>query len=186
MPLIHLSGPTEEPVTLAEARAQLRLDGTEEDALVVALIAAARAAIEAETRRVLTMQGWRLTLDAWPDGPLMLPLAPVSAVTALTVAAGDGAPQTVDAALYETALAGDAPRLLAKPGMSLPQPATRLDGIAIDFTAGYGAAGDVPPPLKQALLLLLAQWFEDREAAAARGLPPMVVALLAPWRRVRL
>ena len=134
----------------------------------------------------LTMQGWRLTLDAWPDGPLMLPLAPVSAVTALTVAAGDGAPQTVDAALYETALAGDAPRLLAKPGMSLPQPATRLDGIAIDFTAGYGAAGDVPPPLKQALLLLLAQWFEDREAAAVRGLPPMVVALLAPWRRVRL
>ncbi|MDP2124700.1 MAG: head-tail connector protein [Parvibaculum sp.] len=185
MPLILLSGPAEEPVTLADARAQLRLDGTEENALVEALIAAARATLEAETRRAFVTQSWRLTLDAWPHGAVMLPLAPVQSVTAVAVADAAGAMTALDAGLYETALAGDAPRLA--PTGAWPQPATRLAGIEIDFTAGYGAAADVPPPLKQALLLLVAHWFEHREPmGAGTELPRMITALVAPYRRLRL
>jgi uncharacterized phiE125 gp8 family phage protein len=184
MPLILLAGPVEEPVTLAEARAHLRLDGTEENGLVTALIAAARAALEAETRRAFMTQSWRLVLDAWPQGALMLPLAPVQDVTAVAVAGADGAMVPLDAEFYDVALAGDAPRLAPKPGAAFPDPAIRLGGIAVDFTAGYDGAEDVPPPLRQALLMLVAGWFEQREAAAE--LPRAVTALVAPWRRLHL
>lgn len=186
MPLILLAGPAEEPVTLADARAQLRLDGTEENALVTALIAAARAALEAETRRALMTQSWRLVLDAWPQGAVRLPLAPLQAVIAVAIAGADGTMSTLDPESYDVAPAGDAPRLMPKAGAAWPQPALRLGGIAIDFTAGYAGAEEVPPPLRQALLMLVAHWFEDREAGVPRGLPPMVAALIAPWRRVRL
>lgn len=187
MALILLTGPAEEPVTLADARAHLRLDGTEENALVEALIAAARAALEAETRRAFVTQSWRLTLDDWPEGTVQLPLAPVSEVTAVSIADAEGALLPLDAEIYETALAGDTPRLAARRGQVWPMPATRLAGIAIDFTAGYGAAGDVPPPLRQALLLLVAHWFEHREpAGAGTELPRAVTALVAPWRRLHL
>lgn len=187
MTLALLTGPAAEPVTLAEARAHLRLDGTEENPLVEALIAAARAALEAETRRAFVTQSWRLTLDDWPADLVRLPLAPVAAVTAVKVASLSGAMLPIDPGFYETDLAGEPPRLAAKRGQAWPMPATRLAGIAVDFTAGYGTAADVPPPLKQALLLLVAHWFENREpAGSGNELPRTITALVAPWKRVRL
>src|SRR5687768_8644956 len=66
MKRIPISGPAVEPVSIAEAKAHLRLDGSEDDALVGALVAAARVAVEVEIRQVLVAQGWRVSLDAWP------------------------------------------------------------------------------------------------------------------------
>lgn len=184
MTLMIISGPAEEPVTLAEARAHLRLDGTNEDTLLTALITAARVVLESETRRAFVTQNWRLLLDEWPGDTVTLPLAPVGAVTAVTI---DGT-QMLDASRYDVALAGDAPRIVAKGGW--PAPSRRVVGIAIDFTAGYGAASAVPAPLKQALLMLVAHWFEKREPVAfgetTEEIPLTVAALIAPYRRIRL
>jgi uncharacterized phiE125 gp8 family phage protein len=184
MTLMLLSGPAEEPVTLVEARAHLRLDATDEDAMLTAFITAARAVIEGETRRAFVTQHWRLFLDAWPGREVALPLAPVAAVTAVTMNGAD----ELDTAFYETALTGDEPRLVATGAW--PAPSRRVAGIAVDFTAGYGAAADVPGPLKQAVLLLAAHWFEHREPAGLGDgppeLPPAVKALAAPYRRLRL
>ncbi len=63
-----VDGPQLEPVSLAEAKAWLRVDGTEEDSLIQALIVSARLVIEAEIGRVLVAQNWRLVGDAWPSG----------------------------------------------------------------------------------------------------------------------
>lgn len=187
MTLLLVTGPLDEPVTLDEARAHLRLDVSDEDGLLTALLTAARAVLEAETRRAFITQGWRLVLDAWPGATVALPLAPVSAVTAVTLNDADG-PRIVATSLYETALDGDSPRLTPLAGW--PQPTRRVGGIAIDFTAGYGGADTVPAPLKQAILLLAAHWFENREPVTlgeiAEALPLSVAALVAPYRRVHL
>lgn len=189
MTLFLTSGPAEEPVTLAEAKAYLRVDRTEDDALAMALVTAARAMLEAETRRAFVTQGWRLALDRWPRRAIALPLAPVAAIDAITVAA-PGGEETLEAAQYEADLGHEPPRLLLKRAAALPQPALLAGGIAIDFRAGYGAAADVPAPLRQAILMLVAHWFETR-APIAFGLGPAdipmtVAALIAPYRRIRL
>jgi len=187
MTLTLLTGPAEEPVSLAEARAHLKLDATEEDALLTALLTAARATLEAETRRAFVMQSWRLTLDDWPPVPIELPLAPVASVTAVKVAALSGAMLPLDPAFYEVYAGGEPARIAVKNGQAWPMPATRLAGIAIDFTGGYGAAADVPMPLRQAILMLAAHWFEHREPVGdGAKLPRTVSALVKPYRRLRL
>ena len=187
MTLTLTEGPAAEPVSLAEARAHLKLDATEEDALLTALVTAARTTLEAETRRAFMTQNWRLTLDEWPAGPLELPLAPVASVTAVKTAALSGAMVPIDPGFYEVDAKGEPPRIAAKRGQAWPMPATRLAGISIDFTAGYGAAADVPMPLRQAVLLLAAHWFENREPLGEGAeLPLTVSALVARYRRLHL
>lgn len=189
MTLILTAGPAEEPVTLAEAKAFLRLDGTEEDALVTALVTAARATLEAETRRAFVTQSWRLTLDRWPGREIALPLAPVESIDAITVQV-EGGTEAPDASSYVADLAHEPPRLVVKRGVRMPTPEPDAAGIAIDFTAGHGGAADVPEPLRQAVLMLVAHWFETRSPVgfdvSATEIPMMVAALLAPYRRMRL
>ncbi len=87
MTLALLTGPAAEPVTLAEARAHLRLDGTEENPLVEALIAAAVRRSKRSAAR-LRDERWRLMLDHCPHGQAVrLPLALVVVVTAVRCAA---------------------------------------------------------------------------------------------------
>ena len=152
-----IAGPGEDPVTLAEAKAFCRIDSSDEDALVEALIAAARLQVESLTGRALVTQSWRLTLDCAPR-LVELPVIPVASLLVVP----DGA-----------VLQGDAV-LLAEP----------VDELSIDYTAGYGAAADVPADLKQAVLTLVAYWYENRDARAA---PPLGFdRLVASYRRVRL
>lgn len=189
MALTLLTPPAAEPVALSDARAHLRLDATEEDVLLGSLLTAARMAIEAATRRAFLSQSWRLTLDDWPTQPVEIPLAPVLTIDAVKVATIGGSMLTIDPAFYEVDAASTPPRLAAKRGQAWPMPATRLAGIAIDFTAGYAAAADVPDPLKQAILMLAAHWFENRTPVsfgAGAEIPAMVAALIAPYRRFNL
>ncbi|WP_332130099.1 head-tail connector protein, partial [Azorhizobium caulinodans] len=68
----RISGPAAEPLTLAEAKDFLRLTDPSTDALVGALLSAARRTIESATGRVLMTQSWRLVRDAWPASGLFL------------------------------------------------------------------------------------------------------------------
>lgn len=185
MTLILLEGPVLEPVTLTDARAHLRLDADDEDALVIALISVARSCLEAETRRAFITQRWTLLLDSWPGLSVTLPLLPVQSVEEVRVAG-----EIVDASIYNADCRGEVARLFLNKGRSWPHPHSFLSGIEIDFTAGYGAPADVPAPICQAIRMLVAHWFETREpvvmGAPAIELPSTVARLIAPYRRPRL
>lgn len=183
-----LSGPAAEPLTRAEAKAFLRVETDAEDALIDALIAAARRFVEAETGRILMEQTWRFSLDRWPlRGVIPAPVAPVRAILEATVAAADGTP----VALPEDALAlvGDrAPALIRVAPARVSAPLFSHGGIVITLLAGYGAdAGDVPADLVQAVRLMLAHLYEHRDGPGdATQLPAAARALTAPYRVVRL
>ncbi len=68
---ILLSGPAIEPVSLAEAKAWLRVDHSSDDDLVSALLTAARLTLEAWARLMFITQSWRLVYDAWPAGAVL-------------------------------------------------------------------------------------------------------------------
>ncbi len=192
MALVLTSGPAVEPVSVSEAKAHLRLDGDVEDVLVGSLIVTSRLHVEAALGLALIHQGWRLSLDRWPGlrEPVRFPLRPIASVTSVTVYAEDGTPAILPSESYLLDGHALSPRLIPQEG-GWPRPGRRANGIEIAFEAGIGAAAaDVPAPLRHAILLLVAHWYEHRDpleiGQAAAAIPPAVSDLLRPYREVRL
>lgn len=180
-----ISGPATEPVSLADAKAHLRVDGTAEDELIAAAIVAARTHVESETRRKLIAQSWRVYLDEWPSGrAIELPILPLISVEGVTLYDIVGAAHVLDADDYRVDAARQPPRIVAK-----LKPAVALydNGIEIDVTAGYGVTSlAVPAPLRHAVMMLVSHWFEHRGAVGfdqAGDVAPLgFEALVAPYR----
>ncbi len=189
MALFKIAEPALEPVTVADARAWLRIGHTSEDILIADLIAAARQDVENQTGLSLISQQWRMTMDNWPDGDMIeLPRGPVTGVTTVTIYAANGAPSIVPPADYLLDIRSEPSRLLFE---KRNNPGRRMNGIEIDFTAGFGATGaSVPDMLNRAIFLLVAHWFEFRGAFRASdqpvSYPSGYLPLLRPYRKVRL
>ncbi|MEJ8473952.1 head-tail connector protein [Roseibium algae] len=164
MTSVLVTPPVSEPVSVDDMRAQLRLSGSQEENLLTEFIEAARAQIETETRRAMIRQGWRFYLEAWPMGRVVtLPIAPVLSVNEITVYDQDGTGTTLDPDDFTLDRGACPGRVRVKLGAGIPT--AQLQGLEIDFTAGYGdSAADVPAPMRQSIRLLAAHWFENREA----------------------
>lgn len=170
--------PAAEPVTLDQAKAWLRAEsGNDEDALIAALIPAARARAETHTGRALMAQGWTLWLDGCGHA-IELPLPPLQSVQAVTLYALDGTATLLDAGAY--AVAGQ--RLVfAAPPTNL----RAANGIQVAFTAGHGDAADVPAPIAAAILQIVSALYDHRGSDVAPT-PDAALALLAPYRILKL
>lgn len=194
MTLQILAPPGVEPVSLAQAKAFLRVSHAEEDALITDLVVSARERVESETGRALITRSCRETLDDWavegrfsPPGTLKLPAPPLQSVTSITLTAADGAETVWDAGDYLADTSSDPGRIAVRGRAGFPRPGRRIAGIRIDFAAGYGETpDDVPAALREAILRLVAEGYPDRGSVAATPLPLSVVSLIAPYRRVRL
>lgn len=191
MGLVQLSGPGAEPLSLDEVKAHLRVDGMAEDALLQSLVLTSRLHIEAALGLALITQSWKLVLDAWPhNGIVNLPIAPVQLVSDVRLMAQDGSAQSLDDNGYDVDASGRPARIYRRSG-TWPTPGRKHAGIEIDFAAGFGAAAnDVPEPVRQALLLLVAHWYEHRDpieiGTPSTAVPHAVSRLLNPYRAVRL
>lgn len=187
-----LVGPTVEPVSLAETKAHLRVDTDAEDTLIQSLIMASRLHIEAALDLALITQTWRHQLDRWPRArSLNLPLRPVQSLSAVRVFDAGDESETLESAAFILDGTSNPARLILSGSAGLPVPARAANGIEIEFVAGYGdEPSDVPQPIRQALLLLTAHCYENREpveiGAAATVIPGTVSDLLSPYRRRRL
>lgn len=188
-----LAAPAVEPLSLADAKAFLRVETSDDDDVVTALIAGARIHIEAQTRRALITQSWRLVFDRWPiDGLLSIVPAPLQALAAARVYDANNVAQALDVSAF--VLDKGASALIFAPNFApwaLPAPGRVAAGIELDVTVGYGdAATDVPEPLRQAIRLLTAHWYENRglvaTSASYSALPQTVAALIAPYRMLSL
>lgn len=187
-----LDGPTVEPITLAEAKAHLRVDTNAEDTLIQSLVTASRLHIEAALDLALITQAWRAFRDTWPKSrTLDLPLRPVQNLTAVRIRLADDTVQELDTDAFILDGTAIPARLVWRGTGTAPASARAASGIEIDFIAGYGdAPSDVPQPIRHALLLLTAHWYENREpaeiGAASPALPAAISELLSPyrWRRI--
>jgi len=186
MSSILLTAPAVEPLSLAEAKAFLRVEHNDDDDVIGALIASARIHVEAQTRRALVTQSWRLTLDAWPaDGRLAVRPAPLIALTAARVYDESDNAGALDLQAFVVDTAGSQ---LAFAPWALAQPGRAVAGIELDVSVGYGdAVSAVPEPLRHAVRLLTAHWYENRGITGSGSvLPTTVAALIAPYRMLSL
>lgn len=189
MTLIRTVDPSAEPVTLVEAKAHLRIAHDSEDDLLNGLIRAAREDVERATGLALIEQKWRLVLDKWPrDGCATVMRHPIREILSVTAYGADGEASLVDPASYQADIVSRPARLhFDGPPGSL----RALNGMEIDFTAGFGEAGtDVPDLLRRAIVLLVAHWYEFRASYGSNDQPVSYPSgydrMLASYRMRRL
>lgn len=189
MTLYRTVEPAAEPVTLADAKAHLRIAHDSEDVLLQELIRAAREDLERATGVALNNQNWRLALDAWPSqGCALLCVYPVREILSVTAYGTEGEASLLDPADFELDALSRPARLHFN---TRPSPLRIFNGIEIDFAAGFGEAGtDVPDLLKRAILLLIGHWYEFRAHFAPADQPVSYPAaydrIVASYRSRRL
>jgi len=185
MSLQLLTPPAVEPVTLDGAKAHLKVDTSADDALITDLIAAARARAEWHLGRALITQGWMLWLDAWP-AVIEVPLPPLQAVTSITAYALNDAATVLDPATWQVDASSAPARIALKANAAPPVNLRALNAVAVEFTAGYGnAAGDVPAPIREAILQMIADAYANRGDAKVE-VSSAALARLAPYRIAKI
>lgn len=178
MILTTVTPPAVEPVTLAEAQAHLRVIDSSEDDLITRLITTARLECELISRRALITQTLAAAFTAWPERVVPLARPPLQSVTSIAYTDADGNPGTVSASDYIVDTASVPGRVWLKADASWPSSTLQAGpSIVITYVAGFGDAGsDVPENYRQALLLILGDFYENRERMVVdRGLTPVVL-----------
>lgn len=183
MTLRLVTGPATMPITLAEAKTHLRVDSTDEDALITAMIASATEHAETFTGRRLIDQTLDYVAEGFPRSgmKIRLPLAPVISVEGVFYSK-DGAETEMDAGAYVVELIGGTIQATTWPA---------ADSIRVRFRVGYVDAqssppGEVPGDIVAAIKLTVGHLYQNRESVATgvavAELPLGIEALLRPKR----
>lgn len=190
-PVVTVEPTADAPVSLTEAKAQCRVDGSDSDTALNIYLATAQAFVEEYTGTKFGDQTIVLRCSRWCD-LRRLPIAPVSSVTSITYLDASGNEQTLSTDIYEPVLIGLEPSIRRKFAQIWPSiwPCAE-DAIRVTVQAGYTTA---PEPMRAAILLLVSQWFDERssissvrQSTTADGtipiLPYTVESLLVNYRR---
>ena len=186
--LTLVTEPTEEPVSVAEAKIHLRITNSAEDTSIGSLITASRQVAENATRRVFVTQTWEGRLDRFPryDKGFEVPKPPLRSVSKIEYVDDDGVTQTLPSSDYQVDVHSLQGRVA--PAFDKSWPTTRddtLNAVIVTFEAGYGAAAAVPQAIKQAMLLHIGTLYEHREDTViglnAVPLPLAASRLLSPY-----
>ncbi len=191
-----VTAPTVEPVCLATAKGHLRVDQLSDDNLITGLIVAARVWAEAFTRRAIMTQTWDLFLDRFPfqenaagTEAIRVPYPLLQSVTSVKYTDISGVLQTVDPATYIVDKASEPARISLAYLKFWPTYQQIANSIQIRFVAGYGDTADkVPQTIKQAMLLCIGHWYQNREtiSGAAMSEVPLAAKSLLWSERVAL
>ena len=203
MPLVLVTPPAEEPVSLAEAKLHLRVDFADDDALITALISAARQAAETLTGRQIVTARWKLVLDSFPGPSLMgvpagqtfslpghailLHKCPVQSIVSIQYLDMTGSLQTLASNSYTADFACEPARITPVFGQIWPVCLPQIGAVSVTFDAGYGAATTVPEGLKSWIKLRVGSLYAHREevAVVSRGrveLLPFIDGLLDSYK----
>lgn len=188
-----ITEPAVEPVSVVEAKAHLRVDFADDDAYIGALIVAARVITEERTNRAFITQTWEYALDNFPNSNVIKLRKPkLQSVVSIKYKDVNNVEYTIDPAQYIVDTDSIPGRIILNWGKYWPvillQPGS---AVRIRYIAGYGDDGTkVPQSLKQAMLFLISNWYEQREPVVltrSQLLPvPMTFDfLVGPYRVVR-
>lgn len=185
---VRMTAPAEPLLSLAEARAHLRVTSTDEDAMITALCAAAEAHLDGYSGvlgRALVTQSWKQSFCRFEYPGFRLPLGIAQAVESITYYDLEDTIQTVDPATYYLVEGPQGPLVNVKATASWPASYYRDDAVTVQWTCGYGGVADVPQAIRQAGLLLISGWFDNRSSVIdsnkAIEMPLAVRSLLRPF-----
>lgn len=195
-------------VTLAEAKGHCRVDDTDNDDVITALVAAAESHLDGYSGRLgraLLAQTWEQKFWNFYECAglglrdnereigkfpfiykIRLPVGIASSIESIKYFDVNNTEQTLDPSVYQLLADERGSYISLKPNQSWPGIFYREDAITIQWKAGYGtAAASVPAAIKVAMKMMVAHWFENRGVILAdkrmESLPLAVEALIAPF-----
>jgi uncharacterized phiE125 gp8 family phage protein len=157
------TGPSSEPLTLSEVKAFLKVDGSDEDGLITLLIQAARESVEKYCTLALLPQTITEYFGKFEQYGLRLSISPLISVTSVTYTAVGSTTQTLSTDIYGTDTAWTPPLIYRKYNQDFPTIEPGPKSITVTYQAGYANAASVPATLKQAMLLMIADWYDNRQ-----------------------
>lgn len=168
MALKLITPATELAASLADVKAHLRVDTTDEDTLITAYITAAAELAEQATGRALMPQTWELTLDAFPEA-FEITRVPAASITSLKYWDTTGTQQTLGTGLYTLDNTDDFGNAYVVPvyGGVWPDTREQINAVALRYVAGYAAAANVPDSIKAWIKLQVGAMYENRQAEGA-------------------
>lgn len=150
-------------ISTAECKANMRVDGSDEDTLIASLATTACRVVQERAGKALGSQTWAYSLEGMTsDEVVPLPVFPVSSITEIAYQDEADDAQTMLTTDFYLFGDDDSAAIQPKEGVTWPTTYDRPDAVTITF-----AAGMTPPEnLKQAALLLVAHWYENRSATS--------------------
>lgn len=161
-----VTGPAVSPITLAEAKAQMRVEHSDDDAIVQRFIDVATAFVDANGAlgKAMITQTWAQWLSPNPN-VVEIMVGPVQSVSAISYYDIDGNLQSAALADFDVFGTSLKKTIRPKSGKSWPVTQQRDDAIRVEFVVGYGdAPSDLPQTVRHAIMLLVANWYENRES----------------------
>lgn len=211
-----VTGPTVWPVSADELGAHLRLNQSggsyPEEAFLLDLIKGATEFAEAETGLVMLEQTWAHYLDevpiqsdglGWWDGvregamnqehPRFIELTKGPLISVTSVKSFDEADveSTFASTQYYADTASRPGRIVLREGSVWPTNVRSVNGLVVTYKAGFGTeAANVPFQLRQAIKVIAAHWYENREAMtmdlSAANVPGSAWDILSKYKVRRL
>lgn len=152
MTLKRITAPASQPITLADAKVQCKVDPdlTDEDGLIASIVAAATEECEHLLQRSLITQVWQCSLDDWPDGDAIeLGKLPVRSIDSVLYTDVSGQQQSLPGAAWVLDDASELEAwLLPARGYTWPDTLDTANAVRVLFTTGYGDAAAVPEAIK--------------------------------------
>jgi len=187
MHIEDINPPLIEPLELDYTKTFLRVDGDDENTLIGDLISSARQRVEALIGTSLITRRRVYRSDKIYNSTLFVNHSPIVAIHAVHVRSEDGE-------VTEIALENISINLKTKPVSLRTHPrrdwasfGSDICQVEVELGAGYGEdPSDIPMPIRQAMLLLIADAYEHRGQGDRPAVPMMVDALLMPYRGLRL
>ncbi|MFB0832890.1 head-tail connector protein [Brevibacillus laterosporus] len=172
--------PTQEPITLEEMKAYLRIDDSEFDDVIPPLIQAAVEHCEIYQNRAYITQTWEITFDHFPQSYIKIPKPPLQEVVGITFIDKDGNQIAWGHENFIVDNYSEPGRIVLAHGKTWPSVTLQpINGVRIQFVAGYGDPTDIPERVKQAIKIFVAHRFEFPES---EDVPAVVYSLLRPTR----
>lgn len=173
MGLTLTTGPTSEPLTVAEVKEHLRISHADEDTYIGTILTAARQYCEEFTGRQLFTATWTLTCDGFPGTCVLpnwirgdafyLPRPRLASVTSIAYVDVDGATQTLATSVYAVDTSSEPGVVSLKYQQYWPNTRGIRNAVTITYVAGWSATSSIPPAIKHGILLAIGDMYEHRE-----------------------
>ncbi len=177
------TAPSGSVVSVAHLRAHVAQSVTDDDAMLESLGLAAQEWVEAYLGRAVLTQTREASYDGAPGCVVLLP-EPITGITSVKAFDEDDSETMITTSTYRLDTSPLLPRLVLRDGQLWPTSLREDASLVIRYGCGW-SAGTVPMAILQALMLLVAHWYEHRQPVSAgtfTTVPMGVEALLSPWR----